>query len=377
MNSLTWLSIWAGVVARYPLVDRYNEALDALVGDQRRAEKRYAGDDTEKCPPSVIWLNPPDGGRNSFYIERSEEMSEWSSVFASYHDKGGSEYVVKSVDVKNIGKPVTMLVNEKAVMRVLGGLGEVSPMLDISEGQPETFHISEMCRSRTFVTRYVGVPLADSYEVLRVNRLLLLDVIMQGLDILKSLHQKGFVHGSISPWNWLLHSNQMHLVDYGHTVPYVDSVGVHVPEATPITNSRYMRSRVWAVDATPVEVSLLSVWHLERGDLETYRMSRRDDMFRFAEMLFKISSSEFQQLCAKTLANKNLNHSPVHWAKLKREMLTSSMPPEGFPQVFREFFLAMSELQFQQTPQYDRWKELFVAALVPPVRRNSKRLLFD
>lgn len=165
----------------------------------------------------------------------------------------------------------------------------------------------------------------------------------QGITILRDLHASGFVHGDMHPGNLAFDETTgvLSLIDFGLSHPFVDPRGVQIPP-----NVQQVPSRPYAHN-----LMLLSHWHLESGDIMQYKQSRRDDLFRFACVLYALSSAEYTQ------AVRRVGRSLPEWIAFRRDATTNYNAPEPF----RRFMEYTRSLNFDEQPNYNMWLQAFAA----------------
>ena len=167
------------------------------------------------------------------------------------------------------------------------------------------------------------------------------------LATLKQVHAKGVVHGDIHGGNFVYSDaetnfrNTLRLIDFERATTYLTADGVHIEE--PEEPPRYVKQS---------NTRLASVWELEGGHL-----SRRDDLYRLAELGLALSSDAFMvdwtapgapPECAE---NESMDSCRAHVAKLKRKR----SPAGGV--VYCRLYNAVLELKFHETINYDFWMQ--------------------
>ncbi len=182
-----------------------------------------------------------------------------------------------------------------------------------------------------------------------------MEIAFKGIDLLEQLHSTGFVHGDIHNGNILFSltpSMTLHLIDFGFASPFLDVYGRHIVEADTLPN---LSPYAFAI----LNLELLSPWHLKRGAVDTkrYRPTRRDDLFRFAELLFELASAEYSP--RRKAAGDGMRRD----AKLKQLIKfkeSEAVKEIGLvPVEFKEFYEYVLGLRFGEMPEYGRWKSVF------------------
>ena len=89
------------------------------------------------------------------------------------------------------------------------------------------------------------------------------------VQLFAELHARGIAHGDVHPGNFVLLKNgNLRIVDFGNAEPYIDSdTGDHVSHVRFPINPDF-------------DPAILSIYQMDGS-----RMSRRDDVFRVAEVL--------------------------------------------------------------------------------------------
>ena len=170
----------------------------------------------------------------------------------------------------------------------------------------------------------------------------------RALDILKSLHATGFVHGDIHGGNFVYSgfepATSLRLIDFGRTVPYIESTtGMHIADQD-----------------TPVYEDLVEDW-LSVFELGRSRKSRRDDMYRLAEMLIKQGGYD------KLFHRVRLTRSDDMLERKKTRQFQRNVP-----KLLIDFYAYCTALGFDQEPDYTGWADQFrTEALSGTVRMSS------
>ena len=262
------------------------------------------------------------------------------------------------------------MATEAAVLSILRGraAGMVPNIFHIETNSAK---ISHQCRARTIVTEFPG-----SYTLASLPPPELTDVdpgatvgqvasiIAKVLEIIERVHESGFVHGDIHLNNFVYSDEEnvvgtLRLIEFARAAPFIDESGRHVlssgsapPESSP--------------HRSPVE--LLSPWEIEGSP----RLSRRDDLFRIAEMALRMAGLDgmhIERLAAEKTAAVQLmrqegftgdvnEYAPFRRAvaDLKRNR---PKPTMGTPWVFREFYRYALRLSFDSTPNYESFGNAF------------------
>ncbi len=236
----------------------------------------------------------------------SVEKGSYSKVFA-YVDAKGVKYVVKTIELEDTkGNHGKSLMNEKAFMITAASSSIRNYIPRLFEIDYRASGVSPLCSARSYVTHMLGVPL-DIIKVESIDSLR--QIAVQGTELLRSLHETGFVHGDVHAGNFLISgrisSPTLRMIDFGYTSAYLDMFGDHIPGNFFSNTWKFHQMSSPRSGTKNLNYVLLTPWQLESGiyALEAYTQSVRDDMFRFAEMLFLIGSLEYSS-AFRELMNK-------------------------------------------------------------------------
>jgi serine/threonine protein kinase len=216
---------------------------------------------------------------------------------------------------------------ESAVLRLLSGYKSVTSTY-VAATLPES--VSQLCQLRTMVMERVGETNVGDHRINNggpLDKQFVSSVGIAAINLLETVHSTGLVHGDVHEGNFVFYKSDpaatLRIIDFGRTRPYIDAkTGNHVPLA-----------RIGEHNWNPV---LLSV-----GELEGWTVSRRDDLFRLAELL--ISNTD--------PIDVNGDEDVLHF---KRNRKFSPLVPEGLVQFYKETM----DLAFDATPDYNRFRSL-------------------
>ena len=281
-----------------------------------------------------------------------------------------SQPVVKILDEVDAPELIDGLAREKAfgvMMRRVAWTPLVPTVYDIVPGGG----VSEHCRMRTLVAENAGSSTLLSTLVTQSEAAA---IIARAIEIIKGVHSLGFVHGDVHMANYIYEKRSnipgtLRLIDFGRTEPYVDAFGVHVPNVC----ANYDRS---------FTASLLSP-----GELDGHRLSRRDDLFRIAQISVYLGQlfhaynkrlKELKEAAIQELKQLGRDKDPVsshvayreELSKLKKDLMLPANRPANTPPVFADFYQYTVNLRFEENPDYDQWIQRFkefAAAPAPAV----------
>ena len=192
--------------------------------------------------------------------------------------------------------------------------------------------VSPACRLATIVMEKAGVKSLNAHRVSPLATKFVSEIGIAAINLLEKVHEGGLVHGDVHGGNFVFFESRpaesLRIIDFGRSRPYIDhNTGKHVAQ------TRLGEDNLW----NPV---LLST-----GELEGWTVSRRDDMFRLAELLIYLVS--------------NRNYIPIF--ATRADVLRAKQNPKFAPSVPKEYIQFYEEtmaLAFDATPDYDRFRAL-------------------
>jgi serine/threonine protein kinase len=208
--------------------------------------------------------------------------------------------------------------------------------------------MSDYCRSRFIVMdRVPGMNIRDAADE-PSHPLPFYKVAAKAIAALKKFHESGFAHGDIHWENVMVDANFfVRLIDLGRANPFADEIGKQIPPQPP--GEYYYSAR----DIDPIN---FSPWHTSSKLGTNYRSTRRDDLFRLAEIMLRVSWPGYVGLLRqKAIVSGALNVILLNRFKLDPGLAT--LP--DIPQLFKDFYTYTMGLDFDTGPDYDRWIDIF------------------
>ena len=189
----------------------------------------------------------------------------------------------------------------------------------------------------------------ESLEMLRIeNAKMLFNVIRAAISILNHIHDNYVVHRDIKPANFMIHNDELILIDFGLATFYVDSNEKHIPPANP---------KKTHIIGTPKYVS----WNVHCGE----EYSRRDDLMSVVYIgLFLLYGAKNLWTTLPTFHSTEERSSILHpinqWFKqqktvdaVKELFLKKNCTP------LVQFAEYVYSLSFQERPSYKEYGLLF------------------
>jgi serine/threonine protein kinase len=174
-------------------------------------------------------------------------------------------------------------------------------------------------------------------------------IMCSAISILNHIHDKYVVHRDIKPANWMIHNDELILIDFGLASFYVDANERHITEANP---------RKEHIIGTPKYAS----WNVHCGE----EYSRRDDLMSMVYVgLFLLSCGELwydlgvriSGHCAEDVTA--ITHPLNQWFKMQKDLsrLKKTIPSEW--NKIKQFAEKVYSLSFQERPSYKEYIEVF------------------
>lgn len=172
------------------------------------------------------------------------------------------------------------------------------------------------------------------------------NVMRSAVLILKSVHDNYVVHRDIKPANWMIHRNELILIDFGLATFYVDSNEKHI--------ERPLQAKTHII-GSPKYAS----WNIHCGE----EYSRRDDLMSLIYIGLRcFGGSLFESSCSNRFEdvgpNTELAHPRNQWFKNQKTLEAVLLKSASWPELakFAEMVYALS---FQERPDYNDLSELF------------------
>jgi serine/threonine protein kinase len=317
------------VVNRYEnLVDRHEDMLDyfykngiELSGSCEIDKIRLISKTLEPFPLSFQAPNDPDAFKASqagMYIGRRANVAAVAKV------------------VGPDGRAIEALLMERAVLGSLTSLEPNHPMRQYSTILFSYDGVSDQCRDQVLITKLVGSGKSFVYHR-NLDKYTVAAVAVKMIRIMQALHSVGIVHGDVHGRNFVVGANKalaeadLYLVDFGLASVFADNQKHMEPY---FHNFHHDRNR-----------KIMSPFELEH-----FPMTRRDDMYRVAETLYRIFAGP---MVLERCEMRNRFSSDAQLAEQKRHWAV-----KGFSQLV-DFHHEMANLGFYERPNYERWISVF------------------
>ena len=342
----------------------YTEYL-RLLNELIQAEQTEHRDIDPSCPPLTMKVSID--GKTFFEVSGLEYINHGSSsrVYKSdpVESLGGTTLIIKSLapkkDQKLSAKIKLALLEDEALMMAFKDSRNLVP----HTYKWESDKIDQYCHARTIVSENVGATeLGGLPKFLRHNPRVIHGIAARALEIIQQLHNACLIHGDIHIRNWLVgdvyHAAEtLRMIDFGRVDLFMQPDPANPGRTIPIPDHSYVQ-----LDASSWNPRLLSPWEI-RG----HRPTRRDDIFRIAEMLVVLSGdSKFSQAVNDLKKRYPRGKSPEFlkgMAKLKNKREFDA----SVPQLIQNFYNTAKSMRYLGNFDYGKWIEAF--------RREASRKL--
>ena len=168
---------------------------------------------------------------------------------------------------------------------------------------------------------------------------------IQMINILKSIHNKNFIHRDIKPDNFTMglkeNKNKLFIIDFGLSKRYRDP-------NTLIQNPLIKKKKLTG-----------TARYASRYALEGYEQSRRDDLESVGYVIIYLLKGNlpWQSLLLK---NKNNKYSKI---LEKKKEITEEELCKGLPIQIKEFLIYVRNLKYEEEPNYHYMNSLFLNVL--------------
>ena len=180
-------------------------------------------------------------------------------------------------------------------------------------------------------------------------------IAIQCLDRLEYIHSKNIIHRDIKPENFVIGKNDpnvLYLIDFGFSKKYRSSrTGKHI---------KYQN----------IKKAFGSIMYMSCNSNKGYELSRRDDLESLGYMLIHLAKNNLPWLKLDKLKLKSfiLNQEVL---KMKKSITIQELCKD-LPDEFAEYLKYSKELKFEQEPNYNYLKNLFMSIL----NRNHQKMDF-
>ena len=233
------------------------------------------------------------------------------------------------------GGPSQLHYEHRIYKLLAGGVGILSTRDFFTDGDYNVLIMQRMGKSVEDVLVEQGGSLAPD---------IVMAIGMKVLNALEHVHIKGVVHRDLKPQNMMLSNDpsdtNVYLIDYGLAKRFNDPVTGHIP---------YSRNKR-GLTGTPRYASVSSHLGAEQ--------SRRDDLESLVYIMVYLRTGHLPWQGMRGTSKKSKYDKIMR----KKQNISDRRLSEQFPMSFREFVRTIRNLQFEETPPYDRVRSLLLSA---------------
>ena len=267
---------------------------------------------------------------NKYKLLKKIGTGSFGTIFEGMNIRTGEKVAIK---IELVSDNVKLLKNETTIYKYLNGLEGVPNIKWY--GKDEFYYFMVMELLGTSLQKVM-----DSSKKLKQSTILQLGVNI--LNILKNIHNRGFIHRDIKPENFLLtitNPKKLYLVDFGLSKPYIFN-GTHIDYKK---KDKFM--------GTPDFASINAHNFLEQ--------SRRDDLESVSYMLIYFYFGTLEWINDDIYFSNNEDENM--YVKNKKELLCQN---QDIPPLLMEYHNYVRKLEFEETPDYDKYIQLFKKELI-------------
>ncbi len=270
---------------------------------------------------------------NHYIITRKLGSGSFGEVFEAL-DKYNNKYALK-IEEKNVKR--AKLQQEYQIYRSLKQV----KLFNI----PKLFQFIETTDYNILVIELLGSNLEEIFQ--QYNRRFDMNTILklgyEIINIIQKFHQSGYVHCDIKPTNFLIHFDKnvsdIYIMDFGLSKLYINN------------NSHIPISNITSIIGTPRYASI----NVHNG----IHPSRRDDLESICYMLLYFAKTKLPwQGIPNT--QKHLMHQNISQIKLNTSVAELV---KDLPKCFELYLLYVRKLKFNEEPNYNYLKQLFLTEL--------------
>ena len=313
-------------------VNKYRRVLQA---NQRQYHTKSLR--SGECPPNEFEINGKTETLNKTVFAEGTATLLYRTV--------DEKYIVKVVEAQQI-KLIENVWREKAAASILGAL----------EHFPQFYQTSAplSCETRMNTMDYAGdKTLWDFFPgpnyVKDIASAEARSVAYQAISMLRIVHEHGIVHGDVHGGNFVFSDiKKIHLVDFGRSTEWLDPrTGLHMT----LLDAR-LKEQLEKTNLLNADIAFNYIY-LSVFELEHYPRSRRDDLYRLAELLCNLL--EPGQIGSVYYPLGHDHPTKTQMAQRKRNRQMSST----VPYMFSKFYKDTLALGFDEMPNYDEYLSMF------------------
>ena len=275
-----------------------------------------------------------------YQIKDLIKMTSNSKIYLGINIKDKNNYAIKIED-KTI--PTASLKEEALILYLLKG-----------PGLPKVISFGHVGKYNILVENLLGKSISDIW-LERKQKFNLKDLCMfafQGLERIEYVHSKNYLHRDIKPGNFLVgnpDTSQIYLIDFGNAKKFKSSR----------TGKHMAYNKICCIFGT--------LRYLSSNTLKGIVPTRKDDLESFGLVLIHLYIGNLPWINIK---NKN-GYDEVLQVSEIRKKLTLETLCKGMPSEMYEYMKYVQNLNFEQNPDYNYLRSLFLNILQKIGEKND------
>jgi len=255
---------------------------------------------------------------NKYKLLNKIGEGSFGSIYKAENCRTREEVAIK---VEPISNGTTLLKNESKIYQYLLGTPCISQV---------------KWYGKDTINYYMVIPLLGKsleqlfFEKQKLSLKLILQIGIQILYLLKSIHEKGLIHRDIKPDNFLLginsEKNQLFLIDFGLCKPYIKD-GKHI-------EMKLVKGLIGCITYASINAH------------NKIELSRRDDLESLGYLLIYFSLGNLPWREIDFSKNTDPEQNII---QLKTEIINNVMVPT----ILKEYMNNIRKLEFQEEPRYE------------------------
>jgi serine/threonine protein kinase len=254
---------------------------------------------------------------NKYKIIQKIGSGSFGTIFKGENIRTGEKVAIK---IEPIQSQLKMLKNESIIYQYLNNL----------KGIPNVKWFGKDDNNYYMVINLLGTSLQDLRNTKGAFSLTLtLQIGIQVINLIKTIHEKGLVHRDIKPDNFLLGLNennkQLYIIDFGFCKSYVNN------------NKHIIMKKTNSIIGSQTYASINSHRFNE--------LTRRDDLESIGYMLIYLHLGKLEWQDTELLVFEEKNKFIIN----QKENISEN---KNIPDVLNNYLIYVKNLEFEETPNY-------------------------
>jgi serine/threonine protein kinase len=271
-------------------------------------------------------------------------------------NKSAFSYVYKGINIINKELVAIKIENKITMINILES--ETYILFNLKGfGIPNVISFGKSGKYNILVEELLGPSLGEILKLKRIkNGFPIKEICMialQGLDRLEYIHSKNIIHRDIKPHNFLIGRKDekiIYLIDFGLARKYKSS-----------RTGKFIKF-------TNLGILFGSMAFSSINANAGYEQSRRDDLESLGYMLINLAKKDLPWM--KIDKKKSKKEKVFLACRLKKRIKIEKLC-EGLPEEFIDYLKYCRKLEFEQEPNYNYLRNLFILILIKENQKND------